>query len=166
METMSKNDRKSLRNSIASSKKFISVLPLGTVRRLEGMMEYIELDEGKAFGEMALINDAPRGATILCKADCHLAVIAKDDFKNTLMLIESKLRNRFVNFLKSLKMFQGWTNRKWDKLLHAIQKHKTKKGQHIIHEGDKADAFYIVFEGEFEIVKNLSLIPKRKIDPK
>lgn len=28
------------------------------------------------------------------------------------------------------------------------------------------DEFFIVFEGEFEILKNLSLVPKRKVDPK
>jgi hypothetical protein len=33
------------------------------------MTEFIKLDDGKAFGEAALINDAPRGATILCKTN-------------------------------------------------------------------------------------------------
>lgn len=41
---------------------------------------------------------------------------------------------------------------------------RQKNNQHVITEGEKADAFYIVFEGEFEIVKNLSLVPKQKID--
>lgn len=43
---------------------------------------------------------------------------------------------------------------------------KTEKNQHIIMENDKADCFYIVFEGEFEITKSVSLVPKRKIDAK
>lgn len=65
METMSKADRKSLRNSIASSKKFHAVLPYVTLKKLEGMTQFILLDDGKAFGELALINNAARGATIL-----------------------------------------------------------------------------------------------------
>lgn len=48
--------------------------------------------------------------------------------------------------------------------MHAIDIKKTEKNQHMILEGTKADAFYIVFDGEFEITKNLSLVPKRKID--
>lgn len=48
--------------------------------------------------------------------------------------------------------------------MHALEKKKTEKGQHVISEGMKADAFYLVFEGEFEITKNLSLIPKKQID--
>lgn len=66
---MSKADRKSLRNSIASSKKFNSILPYHTIKKIENMTEFIKLDDGKAFGEAALINDAPRGATILCKTN-------------------------------------------------------------------------------------------------
>lgn len=73
------------------------------------MTEYIILDDGKAFGEMALLNDAPRGATILCKTDCHFAIINKDNFKKTLQVIEEKLRSKYVNFLRSLRIFNGWT---------------------------------------------------------
>lgn len=62
---MSKNDRKSLRNSIANSKKFNSILPYHTTKKIENMTEFIVLDDGKAFGEAALINNAPRMATIL-----------------------------------------------------------------------------------------------------
>lgn len=122
METMSKADRKSLRNSIASSKKFNSILPYNTIKRIENMTEFIKLGDGMAFGEAALINDAPRGATILWKTNCYFAVISKEDFKNTLLAIEQKTQNKFVNFLKSLKMFNGWTHRKCEKLLHAIEK--------------------------------------------
>ena len=69
METMSKSDRKSLRNSLANSKKFNSILPFTTMKKIENMYEYVVINAGQAFGEAALINDAPRGATILCKTD-------------------------------------------------------------------------------------------------
>jgi CRP-like cAMP-binding protein len=88
METMSKGDRKSLRNSIASSKKFHAVLPYITLKKLEGMTQFIVLEDGKAFGELALINNAPRGATILCMKNSHFAVINKEDFGKTLSAIE------------------------------------------------------------------------------
>lgn len=45
-----------------------------------------------------------------------------------------------------------------------LRNKKTEKGHHIIIEGHKADAFYVVFEGEFEITKNLSLVPKKQVD--
>jgi CRP-like cAMP-binding protein len=134
METMSKNDRKSLRSSMVSSKKFNSILPYHTLKKIENMIEFIALDDGKAFGEAALINNAPRGATILCKADCHFAVINKESFNNILLAIEQKTQNKYVNFLNSLKMFNGWTLKKLEKLLHAIEKIKTEKNQHVIVE--------------------------------
>jgi CRP-like cAMP-binding protein len=35
---------------------------------------------GKSFGELALVNNRPRAATIVCKADSHFAVMSKNDY--------------------------------------------------------------------------------------
>ena len=88
MGTMSKSDRKSFRNSIASSRKFNTHLPQSVLKKIENMTEFIVLDNGKAFGEAALINNAPRGATILCKTECYFGVMSKEDFQGTLLAIE------------------------------------------------------------------------------
>lgn len=47
-----------------------------------------------------------------------------------------------------------------------LKNKKTEKNQHIILENNKANCFYIVFEGEFEITKSVSLVQKKKIDAK
>ena len=40
-----------------------------------------EMNEGESFGELALLNDAPRAATIECTTECHFAIMDKGPFK-------------------------------------------------------------------------------------
>ena len=40
-------------------------------------IEVLILRSGKAFGELALIKNKPRAATILCLTECHFAVMSK-----------------------------------------------------------------------------------------
>jgi len=42
------------------------------------------MDTGFAFGEMALMNNKPRMASIVSKTDCHFGVLNKSDFKSIL----------------------------------------------------------------------------------
>jgi CRP-like cAMP-binding protein len=42
------------------------------------------LTSGKAFGELALIKNKPRAATIICLEDCHFAVMSKSDYEKVL----------------------------------------------------------------------------------
>jgi CRP-like cAMP-binding protein len=39
---------------------------------------------GASFGELALITNKPRAATINCMQDCHFAVMAKSDYEKVL----------------------------------------------------------------------------------
>ena len=48
------------------------------------LQEVSVLTAGAYFGELALLNDAPRTATVVCKTDCDLAVLFRDDFKDVL----------------------------------------------------------------------------------
>ena len=48
------------------------------------------MTSGKSFGEMALINDANRAATIHCLTECYFAVIKRDDYTNLLARLEHK----------------------------------------------------------------------------
>lgn len=48
------------------------------------MLEVNELGVGDSFGELALINDRPRMATIICKEDCEFAILERDQYKEIL----------------------------------------------------------------------------------
>ena len=70
----------------------------------KGLFEFIALGDGKSFGEMALINNRPRGASILCKQDTYFAVMDKDNFKSTLMKVEERQQDTYIDFLSKLHL--------------------------------------------------------------
>ena len=43
-------------------------------------MDCSRLPTGSSFGEMALLEDAPRAATIVALKDCYMAVLDRQDF--------------------------------------------------------------------------------------
>ena len=48
------------------------------------LTEVTVLTPGSFFGELALLNDAPRIATIICKEPCSFAVLERSAFKSVL----------------------------------------------------------------------------------
>ena len=46
--------------------------------------EVSRISFGKSFGEKALLEDAPRAATITALTDCYYAVIGREDYKKCL----------------------------------------------------------------------------------
>ena len=59
------------------------------------------LADGRYFGEMALLNNKPRGATIKSDTACFFAVMDKEDYEQSFGIIQTKQIERFVAFLKS-----------------------------------------------------------------
>ena len=50
------------------------------IRNKTELKKVKELQGGDSFGELALVNDAPRSASIRCLLDCHFAVLDKKNY--------------------------------------------------------------------------------------
>ena len=84
-------------------------------------MEVAVLRNGKGFGELALIKNKPRAATIKCLEECHVAVMSKADYEKVLKKIEQKNLAKMVEFLHSLPFFRVWTRTSLSKLQYIFE---------------------------------------------
>ncbi|KAL4438849.1 hypothetical protein ABPG74_016569 [Tetrahymena malaccensis] len=115
-----------------------------------------ELRGGESFGELALINDAPRSASIKCITDCHFAVLDK---KNYITLFQQILDNEIkkeISFYPEIELFSNWNYNKMKSFYNHSFRIKVKKGDTIISESDNIDAIYIIASGEFVVKKKIN----------
>lgn len=54
---------------------------------MQWQLEVTKLQTGASFGELALINNEPRKATIMCLTDCYFAVLEKQEYSKVLQRI-------------------------------------------------------------------------------
>ena len=61
------------------------------VQKIEMVLTNVKtLSVGDSFGELALIENRPRAATIISRENCHLAVLEKKHFNKILSIIKTK----------------------------------------------------------------------------
>ena len=66
-----------------------------------------EYNPGDGFGELALLYNAPRAATITAKSDCIVWRLDRDTFNHIVKEAASRKREKYVNFLASVKILQA-----------------------------------------------------------
>ena len=73
-------------------------------REVAGMGEeaLAVLGSGEVFGEMSLIDEAPRSATAICHEKCRLFVIRKEDLEDLLFVDRDLAYELLWNFVRTL----------------------------------------------------------------
>ena len=66
----------------------------GQVQIIKDTKDIGMLKVGEYFGELALINNAPRAATIKCKTNCKLVTIDRLTFKRLIGSVENLMKNK------------------------------------------------------------------------
>jgi CRP-like cAMP-binding protein len=115
------------------------------------------LREGQTFGELALIRDDTRSASIICKEETHFAVLEKQDFKRIIGEVTERRLAEVVSFLRSLPMFAQMTRKSLTKLSYYFKQRLFTRKQVVYREGEEADLVYFVKEGEFQLLKKVRL---------
>jgi cAMP-dependent protein kinase regulator len=103
---------------------------------------------GEGFGELALLYNAPRAATITAKTDGVVWKLDRDTFNNIVKDAASKKRVKYENFLQSVKILSSMDPYERSKIADALKEEKYKKGEFVISEGDIGDKFFIISEGD------------------
>lgn len=108
---------------------------------------------GKHFGEIALVEQKPRTATLICKEDCTFAVMSSNDYLKVIAGIEAKANRATIDFLKDVPYFCQWTDQKLARFLHVVEAADYNKGQELVLPGESLDKLYLVMEGEVQLRK-------------
>ncbi|CDW78417.1 cyclic nucleotide-binding domain containing protein [Stylonychia lemnae] len=117
---------------------------------------------GQSFGELALMQNKPRSATILCLTDCYLASLNKVSFQNAIQKGMQRALNDNIEFLKTIPFFQGWTKNSLTKfLLHSVEIQKTVRNQVICREGENLNYVYFVKSGEFKAIQKGEIVEEK-----
>jgi cGMP-dependent protein kinase len=88
------------------------------------MREVGTLGPGKPFGELALVINKPRAATVTCIEPSNFITLDKRDFDICLAKIERKRLNKMLNFMRELPCFKGWTHTSILKFSYYLKKEK------------------------------------------
>jgi cAMP-dependent protein kinase regulator len=110
---------------------------------------------GEAFGELALLYNVPRAATISAKTSYVIWKLDRDTFNNIVKDAAAKKREKYDNFLQSVNILKEMDPYERSKLGDAVIEHKFKKGQYVITEGEEGSTFFLISEGTAEATKNL-----------
>lgn len=110
---------------------------------------------GEGFGELALLYNAPRAATITAKTDYIIWRLDRDTFNHIVKDASAKKREKYDNFLQSVSILKTMDPYERSKLGDAIKEFKFKKGDYIITEGDVGNVFYLIMKGNCIATKDL-----------
>ena len=116
-----------------------------------------EYNPGEAFGELSLLYNAPRAATIKAKTDADLWMLDRQTFNFIVKGAAAKKREKYEEFLKKVKILSNMDEYERQKLADALKEEWHEAGDYVIKEGDDGNIFYLVMSGEAIATKTMEL---------
>lgn len=121
-----------------------------------------QVKAGQCFGDLALLYNAPRAATIRATEPCFLWGLDRKDFRRTADEIGIKESQENRKVIDTISYFETMTEIQKDAIASVLLLQKFAPGENIVNEGDIAASFYIIKEGNVVIIKGEKEIRKLK----
>ena len=114
----------------------------------ESEKELRKYQPGDAFGELALLYNAPRAASIIADEDCILWALDRSTFNHIVKDSARNRREKFEAFLSKIKILEGMSDYERNSLADAFVQESFKAGEWIIRQAEEGNKMYFIEEGE------------------
>uniref|UniRef100_A0A671UG49 cGMP-dependent protein kinase n=1 Tax=Sparus aurata TaxID=8175 RepID=A0A671UG49_SPAAU len=127
----------------------------------EGLLEVIqhgkllgEMRPGTAFGELAILYNCKRTATVKAVSQSHIWALDRQTFQTIMMQTTQARHQEYFSFLCSVSLLRGLPEEKLAKIVDCLEVDHFEKGEHIIREGEEGNTFFIIAKGEVKVTQS------------
>lgn len=135
---------------------YLYVVKEGKVKFIVDDVEVGNGEAGAVVGELALLYDAPRAATVVAETACTLYRVSQDTFRRIQAAYVLSNDDATRKVIKSNKVFSGLPDEIINELASCLFQKKFKKGEVLIKKGDPLNEVYFVQEGHI-LAKDISI---------
>eukprot|EP00930_Biecheleria_cincta_P076311 TRINITY_DN6350_c0_g1_i1.p1 TRINITY_DN6350_c0_g1~~TRINITY_DN6350_c0_g1_i1.p1 ORF type:complete len:407 (-),score=113.70 TRINITY_DN6350_c0_g1_i1:111-1331(-) len=118
------------------------------ILRGDSQRKVLEYGPGDMFGELALMYNAQRAATVTATTDVKLWALERDSFKMMVTTAENTQKKLYESFLESVDILRDLTRYELATLSDMLESEVFDDGEAIINQGEEGNYFYIVEDGE------------------
>ncbi|EGG05042.1 uncharacterized protein MELLADRAFT_75083 [Melampsora larici-populina 98AG31] len=109
---------------------------------------------GGSFGELALMYNAPRAATVVATSQsATLWALDRVTFRSILMEHTSRKRKMYESFLSTVPILASLTAGERSKIADSLEERTINEGVEVVKEGEIGREFYIIESGRVEVTK-------------
>ncbi|KAJ9125462.1 hypothetical protein QFC22_000423 [Naganishia vaughanmartiniae] len=108
---------------------------------------------GGSFGELALMYNAPRAATVIASTSGTLWALDRISFRTILLDHTSRKRRMYETFLATVPILASLEPYERAKIADALESRTYQAGEEVIKEGEPGDDFYLIESGVAQVEK-------------
>ncbi|KRX28207.1 cGMP-dependent protein kinase egl-4 [Trichinella nelsoni] len=112
-----------------------------------------KMGPGKVFGELALLYNCTRTASVKAMGPVKLWVLDRAVFQMITMRLGLQRHETLMNFLRDVPLFKNLSEDRISKLADSMDLDYFTEGTYIIREGEKGDLFYIITSGTVRVTQ-------------
>lgn len=124
------------------------------VRKGEQETKVATCGPGTSFGELALMYNSPRAATVIATTNSTVWAVGRINFRRILKSsCEEQGGSALSHFLSNVTLFDQLDASTRDKLADVMEEHTFKQGSKIIKQGDGGSTFFVIRRGRCKVLK-------------
>ncbi|XP_029926481.1 cGMP-dependent protein kinase 2 isoform X1 [Myripristis murdjan] len=112
-----------------------------------------EMRPGTAFGELAILYNCKRTATVKAVSQAHIWALDRQTFQTIMMRTTQARHEEYFSFLRSVSLLRELPEEKLAKIVDCLEVDYFDKGEYIIREGEEGNTFFIIAKGEVSVTQ-------------